>query len=131
MVQAMTDADVVFLDPDNGLGRGPLKHARVTDLVALRRENRVLSIIKFPGRHKNHRDQVIDLHRDLKQSGFQDPLTVITCVHVANGGTASVPRHRFFTIAGGEDTIRARAEDYARRLNGLARVARVSATCVG
>jgi hypothetical protein len=127
----MADADVVFLDPDNGLGRGPRKHARITDLVALRRENRVLSIIKFPGRHKSHQDQVSDLHRDLQDSGFQDPLTVITCVHVVTRRNASVPRHRFFTIAGGDDNIRARAENYAQRLNGLARVVRVSAACVG
>jgi hypothetical protein len=130
MVEAMGDAELVFLDPDNGLGRGALKHARITDLIALRRENRAVSIIKFPGRHKSHKDQVLELHHNLETSGFHDPITVITCVHVANGRTARVPRHRFFTIAGGDDKIRARTRDFARQLNGLDRASRVSAASV-
>jgi hypothetical protein len=118
MVGAMADADIVFLDPDNGLGRGASKHVRIDDLIELRRENRALSIIKFPGRHKSHQDQISDLHRKLEKAGLHKPLTVNTCVRTAR----VPPRHRFFTIVGGDDTIRARAEDFVLGLNGLGRV---------
>jgi hypothetical protein len=130
MVGAMGDSDLVFLDPDNGLGSNALKHARITDLIALRRENRAVSIIKFPGRHMSHEDQVLELHHKLETTGFHDPITVITCVSVATGRTARVPRHRFFTIAGGDDKIRGRARDFARRLNGLDRATCASAACI-
>jgi hypothetical protein len=131
MVKAMDYAQLVFLDPDNGLGRGASKHARISDLVALRRNNRAISIIKFPGRHKSHMDQILELHQILVASGFHSPITVNTCVHVANGLAQWVPRHRFFTIAGADDEVRARAKEYAQRLNGLDRATRVRANCIG
>jgi hypothetical protein len=131
MVRAMANADFVFLDPDNGLGSGTRKHARISDILALRCKNRIVTIIKFPGRHKSHQDQILDLHRELIHSGFHKPLTLITCVHVAHGKNAWVPRHRFFTIARGNEKIRARVLDFARRLNELDKVTRVSATSVG
>jgi hypothetical protein len=116
MVRAMGDAEFVFLDPDNGLGSDALKHAHITDLIALRRENRAVSIIKFPGRHMSHESQILELHDKLQTAGFHAPITVKTCVSVTNGRTGRVPRHRFFTIAGGDDEIRVRARDFACRL---------------
>lgn len=131
MVDAMGDADFVFLDPDNGLGRGASKHARIADLVALHRNNRAIAIIKFPGRHKSHIDQIQELHHALESAGFGCSITVNTCVRVANRQKACVPRHRFFTIAGADEKIKVRAEDYARKLNGLPQITRVMAHCVG
>lgn len=129
MVKAMGAADLVFLDPDNGLGRGALKHARIADLTALHREGRAVSIIKFPGRHMRHEDQIVQLHQDLKASGLHEPITVVTCAHVACGPTARlVPRHRFFTIAGGDSVIKDRVIEFAGRLNNL-NGCRVSARC--
>lgn len=130
MVRAMGDAELVFLDPDNGLGDDVLKHAHITDLIALRRDNRAISVIKFPGRHKSHEQQVLELHDNLRRNGFHDPLTVITCVSVANGQKGRVPRHRFFTIAGGEHEVRIPAREFARRLNGLDRSTYASAACL-
>jgi hypothetical protein len=131
MVEAVDDAELVFLDPDNGLGRGASKHARIADLVALRCDNRAISIIKFPGRHKSHMDQILELHQNFESSGFRSPITVNTCVHVANGQAGWVPRHRFFTIAGADDKVRMRANDFAQRINGLDKVTRVRANCIG
>ena len=119
MVELMADAKVVFLDPDNGLGNDPRKHAQLADLSALHREGRALAIIKFPGRHKTHEQQVRELHQSLRDAGLHDPVTVTTCVSVPNGSTARVPRHRFFTLAGADQAIKDRANEFARRLSNL------------
>jgi hypothetical protein len=130
MVTSMNGADHVFVDPDNGLGTSAIKHAWITDLIALKTESRAISIIKFPGRHKSHADQIRDLHQELVADGFANPITVNTCVSVPNGTRAYVPRHRFFTVANTDAAIRKRAQNFVRQLNGLDRVTRASATIV-
>jgi hypothetical protein len=129
-IEAMGDAKVVFLDPDNGLGRGARKHARLADLIALHREDRALAIIKFPGRNKSHPEQISELHQSLRKAGLSDPVTVITCVSVRNGSTARIPRHRFFTIAGADQEIKRRANAFAKRLLALKDIVHTSATYV-
>jgi len=130
MVSKLNAADHVFVDPDNGLGAGATKHARINDLVALRRNDRAISIIKFPGRHKSHADQISELHNQLASLGLPNPITINTCVSVSNGNGAYVPRHRFFTIANTDDSIKTRADEYTARLNRLDRVTRVTARIV-
>jgi hypothetical protein len=130
MVEVMTDAKVVFLDPDNGLGHDARRHARVADLIALQREDRALAIIKFPGRHKSYLEQISELHQSLRNAGLSDPITIITCVNVPNGSTARIPRHRFFTIAGADQEIGIRAKAFAKRLLALKDVVHASATYV-
>ncbi len=130
MVSTVSAADHVFLDPDNGLGTGATKHARIDDLVALRRNDRAISIIKFPGRHKSHADQISELHNQLASLGLPNPITINTCVSVSNGNGAYVPRHRFFTIANTDDSIKTRADEFTARLNRLDRVTRVTARIV-
>lgn len=130
MVAAMDDADLVFLDPDNGLGKGASKHARIEDLVALRRDNRAIAIIKFPGRHKTHDEQIRELHQQLVTNGFRDAITVNTCVRVSDGSGKWLPRHRFFTIADPGDSIRTRASAFIERLNGLDDATRVHAVLI-
>jgi hypothetical protein len=132
MVASLTDASLVFLDPDNGLGDDALKHARISDLQALHRHDRVVAIIKFPGRPKGktHRDQAIQHHGSLSELGFRNPITVTTCVCVPNGQGGVVPRQRFFTLADGDDKVTARVRDFARRMNALDKAARASAECI-
>ena len=130
MVTSLHGADHVFVDPDNGLGTGASKHARITGLIALQTEGRAISIIKFPGRHKSHADQIRDLHQELEADGFTNPITINTCVSVSSGNGAYVPRHRFFTVANTDAAIRERAQSFIRQLNGLDRVTRASATIV-
>ncbi len=126
MVSTLSEADHVFLDPDNGLGEDFTKHARLEDIVALCRNDRAISIIKFPGRQKSHSDQISELHEQLASLGLHNPITINTCVSVSNGNRAYVPRHRFFTIANTNELIRARANAFVARLNRLNRVTRAS-----
>jgi hypothetical protein len=132
MVASLTDASLVFLDPDNGLGDNPLKHAHITDLQALHRRDRVVAVIKFPGRPKGktHQDQAIEVHENLSKLGFRSPITVSTCVLVPHGQDGLVPRQRFFTLAGGDEKVTARAKDFARRMNALDKAAHASAHCI-
>jgi hypothetical protein len=129
MTDAMGEAEIVFLDPDNGFGRNDKKHATSEDLKdLLDRKNRAIAIIKFPG-HKRHLDQIQELHHCLRDVKLFNPVTVNTCVSVPIGATARrvVPRHRFFTIAGADQEVRRRAKAFAARLNALDGVLRVSA----
>ena len=130
MVTSLRGADHVFVDPDNGLGTGASKHARITDLIALQTESRAISIIKFPGRHKSHADQIRDLHQELVADGFTNPITISTCVSVSNGNGVYVPRYRFFTVANTDAAIKKRAHKFKCQLNELDRVTRASATIV-
>ena len=130
MVTSLAGADHVFVDPDNGLGTGASKHARISDLIALQAEGRAISIIKFPGRHKSHADQIHDLHQELVDDGFTNPITINTCISVSTGNGSYVPRHRFFTVANTDAPIRERAQNYVDQLNDLDRVTRANATIV-
>ncbi|MBM3967817.1 MAG: hypothetical protein FJ308_22585 [Planctomycetes bacterium] len=130
MVRDLEDSDLIFLDPDNGLGRHRTKHANVADLVSLRRSRRALAIIKFPGRHATHATQIVNLHQQLVDAGFRHPITLNTCVRIVGQNGRMVPRHRFFTLVDGTEQARQRVNFFADRLNSLPPVARVSAHCV-
>lgn len=125
MVNALTGTDLIFLDPDNGMGESGRKHARLADLVALSASGRALVTIKFPGRHATHARQVQMLHERLASAGLVDPLTISTCVRVP-GRAGRVPRHRFFTIVGGDAVLHQRAHSFvgafAQMPNASARV---------
>lgn len=131
MVAHLAEADFVFLDPDNGLGKHRAKHAHLNDLVSLRQAGRTLAIIKFPGRHKTHALQIADLHRQLRDAGFRNPMTVSTCVRIVGANRRPVPRHRFFTLVDGDAQARRQVTEYVGRLNALPPAARVSAVCIG
>lgn len=47
-------ADIVFLDPDNGVGEETEKHATFAELGLLRRPGRAIVFITFPGRSIKH-----------------------------------------------------------------------------
>jgi hypothetical protein len=64
--QILDAADLVFLDPDNGLGLHSQKHASFAELAALRRAGRALAFITFPNRLGKHPAQIIELHKRLK-----------------------------------------------------------------
>lgn len=129
MVNAMQDAQLVFLDPDNGLGLDIRKHARVADLEALHQNNRAISIINFPKR-TNHMDQIDDIHNTLVNAGYQNPFTLVTYVGVPNNN-GFVPRFRFITIAGANNVVRNRAMEYLNLLNNLPPATRITANLIG
>jgi hypothetical protein len=130
MVANLADSDLIFHDPDNGLGEHRTKHAQIADLVALQRPHRALAIIKFPGRHATHATQITNLHQQLVDAGFRNPVTVSTCVRIVGQAGRAVPRHRFFTLVGGTIPARQQVRAFAERLNALDRTTRATAYCV-
>ncbi|GBQ30024.1 hypothetical protein HLH34_11665 [Gluconacetobacter azotocaptans] len=43
-------ADIIFLDPDNGIGGETEKHATFSEIRQLRKPERAIAFITFPGR---------------------------------------------------------------------------------
>lgn len=101
MRTTMGDADIVFLDPDNGLGERGRKHVSTVEIESLRRSGRTIVLITFPGRHLPHDQLVERLHQVLKgKSGANSVVTLRTSISVPNGGTSRsmVQRQRWFTV---------------------------------
>lgn len=118
--QSLEGCDLVFLDPDNGLGRRS-KHATLDEVRGLRQPGRALVLIKFPGRTP-HAEQVLNHHARLcAEAGAGSVITVQTSVMVRTSSDHWVPRQRWFTVLDGDAALHRRAEDYARRINGLPR----------
>ncbi len=51
---ALDGADIVFLDPDNGVGAESEKHATFSEIRLLRKPARAIVFITFPGRNMPH-----------------------------------------------------------------------------
>jgi hypothetical protein len=68
LVQAVSEADLVFLDPDNGIQGSRLgpKHVALSEIAALRRPDRTLV---FAQRHTGRRSEVNFLANQLCSSG--------------------------------------------------------------
>lgn len=124
MQAALGAANLVFLDPDTGLGQPSRKHATLEELAALREEGRALVFITFPAR-KAHRPQLEDLHEALNSNlGECRPTTLTTSVSLANRNSPGRyhPRIRWFTVIDGDETLHRHLRDFADRLSQLPRV---------
>lgn len=124
MVRTLEPADLVFLDPDNGLGGESSKHATFAEVRALRRPGRAIVFITFPGRNKPHEVLVRELHERLRSEvGASAVVTVRTSVAVPSlkkpGGF--VPRQRWFTVLDAGTDLRARIGTFAGELGALPR----------
>jgi hypothetical protein len=76
MRAVLDQADVIFLDPDNGLGEASAKHATFSEIRLLRRSGRAIVFIKFPGR-EIHETQVSRLHEQLhEETGAERAVTI-------------------------------------------------------
>lgn len=122
LVQELRDADLVFLDPDNGIGTDPRKHATMAELQMLRVPGRAMVFISFPGRSLPHDQLVQRLHTQLAAgTGAQNILTLRTNVSVPRhpGSPFVVQRQRWFTIVDTDEVLVARAKDFARALQAV------------
>lgn len=121
---ALAAADIVFLDPDNGLGSETPKHATFSELRLLRRPGRSIVFISFPSRSATYAEQVLRLHDRLRSDADADRvITLRTNVSVPRGDGSAylVQRPRWFTVVDPDDEIASRLDDFAIALNAVPR----------
>ena len=99
MRQKLAEADLVFLDPDNGIGNRSVKHATWGEVRSLVRNDRCTTFITFPGRTL-HDEQADRLHQLVKaETHCRSVVTIRTSIAVpATKPGAFVPRARWFTL---------------------------------
>jgi hypothetical protein len=120
MRRAMNRADIVFLDPDNGIGSAGPRHATCEEIALLRRSGRAIVVIRFPGRRGKHVEQLTTWLRMLRhETGAAAILTLTTSVQVGIEHGRTVPRTRWFTIIDPDDILIARAGAFACKLNKI------------
>jgi hypothetical protein len=122
---ALGGADIVFLDPDNGVGAETEKHATFSEVRLLRRPDRAIVFITFPGRNMAHDALLRRLHENLRiETDAEKMITLRTNVSVprANGSRSYVQRQRWFTIIDPDAELTARAQAFANVLVSVPRV---------
>ena len=129
---ALDGANIVFLDPDNGVGAESEKHATFTEIRLLRRLGRAVVFITFPGRNLKHDALLRQLHERLAvEVGAGNVITLRTNVSVprAAGSRSYVQRQRWFTVVEPDAELTARAQAFAIALASVPRVrARLEST---
>jgi hypothetical protein len=121
---ALEGVDLVFLDPDNGLGAETEKHATLDEVRLLRHRGRAVVFITFPGR-KPHDQLVRELHGRLRaEAGAESAFTLRTSVSVprADGSPFVVQRQRWFTVVDPDPALVARAGAFTEALASVRRV---------
>lgn len=111
----LDEASLVFLDPDNGLGTDPEKHATFVEVGHFRRSGRTVVFITFPKRVP-HALQIEQLHERLKiEANAQSVVTLCTNVSVptAPGSRRYVQRPRWFTMIDADAILVSRARIFA------------------
>jgi hypothetical protein len=118
----LQEASIIFLDADNGLGSISERHTTVAEVVLMRRPERSVVLIKFPG-HENHNRQIETYHASLRQTGAISLITIRTCVSVEvlnkRGLLQRIPRDRWFTIVDADDVLTERAKQFAHKLHRI------------
>jgi hypothetical protein len=112
MRDALEGADLVFLDPDNGVGDDPEKHAFLSEVQQLRRPGRAVVFITFPGRTKHH-TLLQRRHDQLGGEAFTLRITAFPTV---------APSIRWFTVVDPDAKLMARTQAYAATLSSVPRV---------
>jgi hypothetical protein len=129
---ALDGANIVFLDPDNGVGAETEKHATLTEIGLLRKPGRAIVFITFPGRNLKHDALLRQLHERLAvEVGAENVITLRTNVSVprAAGSRSYVQRQRWFTVVEPDAELTARAQAFAIALASVPRVrARLEST---
>lgn len=122
---ALDGADIVFLDPDNGIGGETEKHATFSEIRLLRRRGRAIVFITFPGRSMKHDALLQQLHERLAvEADAENIVTLRTNVSVpaAERPRSYVQRQRWFTVIDPDAELIARARAFASNLTCIPRV---------
>jgi len=118
-------ANLVFLDPDNGIGAETKKHATFKEIRLLCKPGRAIVFITFPGHSLKHDVLVQQLHEQLAaEVGAETAITLRTSVSVPRsaGSRYYVPRARWFTVVEPDAELTARARAFAIALGSVPRV---------
>jgi len=120
----LANADLVFLDPDNGIGRPSKKHATLSELTALRHPGRSLGFIAFPHRNSTHADQLQQLHYAIRiQTGISVVRTLRTSVSLPSKRIGQhVPRIRWFAFIDLDTELEQRLVAFANAIREIPRV---------
>lgn len=122
---ALDGADIVFLDPDNGIGGETEKHTTFSEIRLLRMSGRAIAFITFPGRSMKHNELLLQLHeRLIAETGAGNIFTLRTNVSVprAVGSSSFVQRQRWLTVIDPDAELIARAHAFAAALASIPRV---------
>jgi hypothetical protein len=122
---ALDGADIVFLDPDNGIGEETEKYATFSEIRLLRKPGRAIVFITFPGRSMKHDALLQQLHERLPiETDAENIVTLRTNVSVprAIGSSSYVQRQRWFTIVDPDAELTVRAQAFAAALASVPRV---------
>ncbi len=110
MKNALEKVRIVFLDPDNGVGKVSKRHATIEEIGMMREPGRAVVVIKFPAR-EDHDKQLIDYHRLMHdRTGTSSILTVCTTVRLPQ------PRVRWFTIIDADYILKKRVRCFTDKL---------------
>jgi len=123
MKSHLEGCSVVFLDPDNGLGKPGLLHASIEEVHSLQETIPAVVLIKFPGRTK-HSQQIEEHHRSLlKNKNTKWVFTIRTCVSIncrtKTGKHQKIPRIRWFTVINPDQCITRRANSFVTKMKNL------------
>lgn len=113
---ALDGADIVFLDPDNGIGGETEKHATFSEIRLLRKPGRAIVFITFPGRSMKHDALLQQLHKRLAvETDAENIVMLRTNVSVPRtiGSSSYVQRQRWFTVVDFDTELTTRAEAFA------------------
>lgn len=119
---ALDGADIVFLDPDTGIGKDSEKHATFSEIRLLRKPKRAIVIITFPHKGKKHDVQLAQLHERLAAETHENIVTLRTSVSVPTAAGKYVPRVRWFTVVDADAELKLRAQKFATALASVERV---------
>jgi hypothetical protein len=83
MLNVLSSAGIVFMDPDNGLAQGNVteRHATRNEVIALALTERPITLIRFPSRDGKHPEQLARYHNLLSKFS---PITVRSTVMLPN-----------------------------------------------
>jgi hypothetical protein len=121
MKDALDGADIVFLDPDNGLGQADALHATTGEVAGLRKDGRAVVLIHFPHFSLGHAEQ-ISKHQQflMEETNAKSIFTIKTRVTVQRqnpyGQSMHLQRARWFSVLDGDEVIRKRAKIFVEKL---------------
>lgn len=104
MRDVLAPADLVFVDPDNGLGPATTLHATVDEIDTLALNGRPVVLIRFPHRNAKYPDQLKELHGLFNDRAIT---TIMTSVWIRQ------PRAVWFSIVNSTDELDKAAVSFA------------------